>query len=150
MLNLVGKPAEKVEPPNFTQFCFVCFESFAYFFITFLMVPDLGYLQLRFRGFCRGTSPPSCHSAALSPMGAAKFDGREPVGEAQNAAGDFPRMGWVISRKGSCSGDAVLLPSFGAMQKSDKGGSPTDLRIKCWEKSRGFTSVLSFCGNQGR
>ena len=70
--------------------------------------------------------------------------------KAQNAAGDFPRMGWVISRKGSCSGDAVLLPSFGAMQKSDKGGSPTDLRIKCWEKSRGFTSVLSFCGNQGR
>ena len=68
-----------------------------------------------------------------------------------------PKCSWRLSanglgdlKEGQCSGDAVLLPSFGAMQKSDKGGSPTDLRIKRWEKSRGFTSVLSFCGNQGR
>ena len=80
----------------------------------------------------QGTSPPSCHSAALSPIGVPlpyhfrRLRAPRKNREAQNAAGDFPRMGWVISRV--CSGDGVW-----AMQKSDKGRSPTDLQLKCWD-----------------
>lgn len=110
-----------------------------------MIVPDLGYLQLRFRGFCRGTSPPSCHSAALSPMEAAKFDGREPYQKKSVR----PKMqletfrewvGWSQGRE--CSGDAVLLPSFGQCRSQIKEG----LRLTCaWNagKSREVSQVYS-------
>ena len=49
------------------------------------------------------------------------------VGEAQNAAGDFPRMGWVISRKGVVVVMRFYYPALGQCRSQIKEG----LRLTC-------------------